>query len=357
MPGRPLRGPARQFVEKERKMGLNVNALKRCLGTGLVLSLLTPASVAFASDKRAQQPAEDRPDITLYGEAYSTWQLTATGNVAVDGRSVQTYDRLEHGSRIVVGAQSSARAEIKDVGRITIAPRTEVILDMVDNTIVAKMLEGAMKVEVAAKFATYVETPGNRIVSYPGAFASYRVKADPLAGTSVEKALGDVEVLAANDDDSEWDIDVPDGDTDYHVKANKTQTLRVEVERGDSDVANQPVVFAITTALEGASGRFTEGVQRITTTTDNDGVATVEFEAGAAQGVVYVEVFVPGTDAHETLHVYIDAKEKTFWNPTTTALYIALGAGAIAGTVIAINNRGSDDRNPNIIVNPPVVNP
>jgi hypothetical protein len=336
-------------------MGLNVKVLQRLLGTGLVLSLLTPASVVLASDSKVQKSTDEKSDITLYGETYSTWQLMSVGRVTVDGRSVQAYDRLHHGSRIVVDAQSTARAEIKDVGRITIAPRTEVVIDMVDNTIVAKMLQGSMKVEAASRFATYVETPDSRIVSYPGVFASYRVKADPLAGTSIERGLGDVQMMAAADDDSEWDIDVPDGDTDYHVKARKTQTIRIKVERNDNDVANQPVVFAITTALDGATGQFTEGVQRITTTTDDEGHASVEFEAGAAQGVVYVEAFIPGTDAHETLHVYIDAKEKTFWNPTTTTLYAALGAGAIAGTVLAIVNRGDNNRQPGVIVNPPVV--
>ncbi len=336
-------------------MRLNVNALKRCLGTGLVLSLLAPASLALAAnDGGRQKPTNDKPDLTLHGTAVSGWLLSTTGRVQVDGRSALGTDRIELGSRIVVDAQSAARAEIKDVGRIQIAPRSEVILDMVDDTIVAKMLHGAMRVEAAAAFSTYVETPDTRVISHPGVFASYRVKADPIAGTSVEKGLGDVQVLAVADDSRKgWDIDVPDGDNDFHMEARDTETLRIKVKNGGDGAANQPVIFSITTALDGATGQFTEGVQRITTTTDNDGVATVEFEAGAAGGAVYVEAFVPGTDAHETLHVYIDVKEKTFWNTATTTLYVALGAGAVAGTVLAVKNRGRSDRTPTI--GPPVV--
>lgn len=337
-------------------MRLNVDALKRLLGTGLVLALLTPASLALASDQKGRSGADEKPDITLQGETYSSWQLTAAGDVLVDGHLATAQDRLQQGSRIVVPSKAMARAEIKDVGRVSIAPRSELILDMVDNTIVAKMLQGSIRVEAAAPFGTYVETPDTRIVSYPGVFASYRVKSDPTEGTSVDKNLGDVEILAAVDKDSNgWDIDIPDGDDDFHMMARKTETLRVKVKNGGSSMPNQPVVFAITTALDGATGQFTEGVQRITTTTDNDGVATVDFESGASSGTVYVEAFVPGTDAHETLHVYIDAKEKTFWNPATTSLYVALGAGAVAGTILAIKNRGRNDTNPNIIVNPPVV--
>jgi len=337
-------------------MRLNVNAHTRWMGAGLVLSLLLPASSVLAANGETQRKADEKPDIVLHGEATSAWSLATSGSVLVDGRLVGTQDRLENGSRIVVDARSTARAEIKDVGRIQLSPRTEVVLDMIDDTIVAKMIQGSMRVEVAARYGTYVETPDSRIVSHPGMYAAYRVKADPLAGTTVEKGLGDVSVMAVADDDNHgsWDIDVPDGDNDFHMKARHTETLKIKVKNGGDHVANQPVVFAITTALEGATGQFTEGVQRITTTTDNDGEASVEFESGAAEGQVYVEAFIPGTEAHETLHVYIEAKEKTFWNPATTTLYAAIGAGVIAGTVLAINNRGRDHQ-PGVIVNPPVV--
>src|SRR5690349_21537405 len=136
-------------------MRLNVNALKRCLGTGLVLSLLAPAPLVLASDNGGQRPApDDKPDITLHGETTSGWSLSTSGRVLVDGRYASVADRLENGSRIVVGSQSMAKAEIKDVGRIQIAPHSEVVLDMVDDTIVAKMIQGSMKIEAAAPYST-----------------------------------------------------------------------------------------------------------------------------------------------------------------------------------------------------------
>ena len=343
-------------------MRFTVDALKRWLGTALVLAIAGTAPAALAADANGAAqgtPSGDRPDVTLHGEAYSsTWDLTTTGLVVVDGRSALTQDHVQNGSRIVVDSRGMARAEIKNVGRITIAPRSEVILDMVDDTIVARMLEGSMKVEASAAVSTYVETPDTKIVSYPGTFASYRVKADPLAGTSLVKGVGDVSIYATADDSPNGlDIDVPDGDNDFHMKARHTESLRVKVKNSGSPVANQPVIFAITTALDGATGQFTEGVQRITTTTDNDGVASVDFESGAATGAVYVEAFIPGTDAHETLHVYIQAKEKTFWNPGTITLYTALAAGCVAGGILAVANSGDDNKSPNIIVQPPVVGP
>ena len=90
-------------------MGLNVNAVRKWLGTGLVLSLLTPASAALASDSKVQKATDDKSDITLYGDAYSTWQLTSVGNVVVDGRSALAYDRLylREGRPPVVGSPAS----------------------------------------------------------------------------------------------------------------------------------------------------------------------------------------------------------------------------------------------------------
>lgn len=339
-------------------MRLTLHALRRMLGTALVLTLAGTTPVALAADEKGQMNADDeKPDLILYAEAdpiHTLWALTATGRVTVDGRTASLTDEAKHGSRIVVDAQSSARAEIKGVGRVTIAPRSEVVIDLIDDTIVASMSQGSMKVEVSPRFNSYVETPDSRIVSQPGKLASFRVKADPLAGTTVERALGDVEVLAVADVDG-WDIDTIDEDDDYHIDAKEKRTIRIRVENNGSAVPNQAVTFVVATALDGASGGFTDGVQRITTTTDGDGVAEVEFVAGAAGGRINLEAFVPGTDAHKTLYLIIDAKEKTFWNPATTSLYVALGAGAVAGTILAIKNRGRDSNDPVITPQPPVV--
>jgi hypothetical protein len=226
---------------------------------------------------------------------------------------------------------------------------------MIDDTVVAHMAQGSMRVEVAPRYTSYVETHDSRVISRPGSLVSYRVKADPLSGTSVERAMGDVDVLAVADDDG-WDIDTIDEDNDYHVDARKTRNIKIRVENNGSPVPNQAVTFAITQALNGASGGFTDNVQRITTTTDGDGTAEVELAVGAAQGTLHLEAFVPGTDAHKVMYIYVDAKEKTFWNPATTSLYVALGAGAVAGTVLAIKNRGrGDDNIPRVTPQPPVV--
>lgn len=149
-------------------MNGKLNVLKRMVGAAIVASLAATAPVALASDKTGQAPGgADKPDITLYGEAYGSWELSTTGRVMVDGRFAQTLDRALQGSRIVVDGQSMAKAEIKDVGRISISPRSEVVLDMVDDTIVARMIQGSMKLEVASQFGTYVETPGTTITSFP----------------------------------------------------------------------------------------------------------------------------------------------------------------------------------------------
>jgi hypothetical protein len=276
----------------------------------------------------------------------------------IDGRLAHTIDRVDYGSKIKVDSMSSARAEIKGVGRVSIAPRSELTLDMIDDTVVANLTQGSMRLEIGPQYGSYVETPDTKIVSYPGAFASYRVRTEPGGETTLDRSLGDVAVLAADHDHAAGlAVDKVGDDDDYHVKARGRQQIRVRVRNNGSTVPNQSVTFAITTALNGASGQFTEGVQRITTSTDSDGVASVDFESGASSGTVYVEAFIPGTEAHETVAVYVKAPEKTFWNRNTIGLYSALGAGAIAGAVLAIKNSGGNDNTPVITPAPPVVNP
>jgi hypothetical protein len=339
-------------------MRLTVHALNRLIGTGLVLSLLTYAPAALASDGQRGDVAGDRPDVTLHTEEFTGWDVATTGKVFIDGRLAHTIDRVDFGSKIKVDAMSSARAEIKGVGRVSIAPRSELTLDMIDDTVVANLAQGSMRVEIGAKYGSYVETPDTKIVSYPGSFASFRVRAVPGGETTLEKGLGDVAILASdNDAAAGLSVDTVGDDDDYHVSARGKHTLRVRVQNNGSSVPNQSVTFAITTALGGASGQFTDGVQRITTSTDGDGVASVEFESGASSGTVYVEAFIPGTEAHETVAVFVNAKEKTFWNTTTVSIYTALAVGAIVGTTLAIQNRGRDDNTPVITPAPPVVNP
>jgi hypothetical protein len=319
-------------------MNLKPNTLSRGLVAGLAsLLFLGGPAASFAA------AAEDeKSDITLHGTAYNSWELTTTGTVLVDGRPARALDRLTNGSRIVVGDKSSARAEIARVGRLSIASGSELVLSMETTTVVAKMLRGQVSVEVASKFGAYVETPDSIVVARPGSYSSFLVAASPL-GSRFERTHGDVELVAAYAADDDWEIDAHDSDDDIQMKARKSEKLEVKVKRGGDSVTNQPINFAITGALDGASGTFPNGAQRVTVQTDSDGVASVEFEAGAGSGQVYIEASIPGTDAHETLHIMIEAKEKTFWNKYTTSIYVAMAAGAVAGTVLAIKNAGDDD--------------
>lgn len=326
-------------------MLFSVDALKRGLVAGVAgLLALTNSAFAASGDVGGK---DEKPDITIYGTEYTGWDLSTSGKVTVDGRLVPAIDRLANGSHIFVDEKSTAKAEIKGVGRISIAPRSELVLDVVDDTVVARMLSGNMRVEVGARFGAYIETPDTAVVAHRGSYASFRVAADPL-GTRVERDFGDVETIALNLDD-DWEIDAVEDD-DLRVRARKKETIRVKVKRDDSPVSNQPVTFAITQAIDGATGGFDEGTQRVTVTTDSDGVASVEFSAGAGEGTIWVEASIPGTEAHETLHVYVDAPEKTVWNKYTTALYVAMGAGAVAGAVLAVKNAGDDVPPPPVVI-------
>jgi hypothetical protein len=331
-------------------MLFSVDALKRGIVAGVV-GLLALSNAAFAAGD--QRRADEKPDITLYGTEYSGWDFSTNGKVMVDGRMAPAIDRLLNGSHIFVDARSTARAEIKGLGRVSIAPRSELVLDIVDDTVVARMLRGNMRVEVGSKFGAYVETPDRVVVAHRGTYASFRVAADPL-GTRVERDFGDVETMAAVRADDDWEIDDIDESDNLRVKARNDVSLKVKVRKDGSSVSNQPVSFAITQALDGATGGFDEGTQRVTVTTDSDGVARVDLNVGAGQGTLWVEASIPGTDTRETLHVYVDVPEKTVWNKYTVALYSAMGAGAVAGAILAVKNAGDDDDNapPGVIVTP-----
>jgi hypothetical protein len=321
-------------------MNLKPNMLSRGLVAGLATLLFVSAPAASLAAAPAAE--DEKSDITLHGTAYSSWDLTTVGNVYVDGHLARAIDRLANGSRIVVGDKASAQAEIKSVGRLSIASGSELVVSMETNTVVARMLRGSMAVEVAAKFGAYVETPDSIAIAHPGAYTSFRIAASPL-GSRLERSHGDVELVAAVAADDDWEIDAHDSDDEINMGARKTEKLEVKVKRDGNSVNNQPINFAITGALDGATGTFPNGAQRVTVQTDSDGVAAVEFESGASSGQVYIEASIPGTEAHETLHVMVHAKEKTFWNKYTTSLYVAMAAGAVAGTVLAIKNAGDDD--------------
>ena len=69
--------------------------------------------------------------------------------------------------------------------------------------------------------------------------------------------------------------------------------------------------------------------------------------AGTAAAITATAIVASGTTARR--------RPTMIMNTSITA--IALGAGAIAGTIIAIDNRGPDHDVPPVVVNPPVVNP
>jgi hypothetical protein len=141
-------------------------------------------------------------------------------------------------------------------------------------------------------------------------------------------------LLSGDDGDGGWDIDVPDGDTDFHMAARKTETLKIKVKNGGSSVANQPVVFAITTALSGATGQFTEGVQRITTTT----TTTAKPQSSSSRRTSERSTSsLPGTTARKRCTSH-PGEEKTREPGDHVALH--RDRRGASGTIIAIKNRG-----------------
>lgn len=95
-------------------------------------------------------------------------EITVSGDVSVNGQAVVSNSTVTSGSTITAGPNSSATVNLGKNGRVEVLSDSSVTLKFTDNSIVAMLMTGKVRVSNAAGVGTTVTTRNSTVVADAG---------------------------------------------------------------------------------------------------------------------------------------------------------------------------------------------
>ena len=282
------------------------------------------------------------------------------GRATVDGRAFAGYAPLWGGEMIYAAAGENLRVSVDGVGQVTLAGSAAARIttaagngeDAGRNVLVASLLSGSLNVRLAADAGAYVEAAGSTLSAAPG--AQFRVQiADGHA--ALDTIAGNVTVEQQPAAGQRYLLRPPAGQgSSLSVAARSTRQLQIQVtDENDRPVPDLPILFSLGNPCLGTLGAGLAAGTLFKSKTDNRGIASVPWIAGAAKCADTILVRVEGTDNTYTYRAQVSGGNG-FWTARNTVIVAAAAAGAGVGIGVAVTSGGSDPIRP---VPPPTVKP
>jgi hypothetical protein len=326
-----------------------------CCVLTLALLALTMPKPAFADNGDEDKPIRLRANAEFapLGEVFSL------GDVALNGKTAKGAQTLWGRELIQSFSDSGASVSIEALGTVTL--KKGAIVRLAKNTnvnsdesnrgvLIASLVNGDMNVKLEEGVSAYVQTCGAIYTSSNG--ASFRITARD--GQVFAKAsVGTIEIQQPAPQKKYFVRPVGLGAT-TSVRARSTRQIQVQVtDENDKPVPDIPIIFALGTAGAGtlgsgaAAGATTTAIQ-----TNAQGIASVQFTAGANQATTEISATVENTRYSWTGTLAV-AKAAGFWTPLNTTLVVigvaaAVGLGVYFGTRDNNNDPVRQSGNPNI---------
>lgn len=95
-------------------------------------------------------------------------EITVSGDVSVNGQTVVSNSTVTSGSTVTAGPNSSATVNLGKNGRVEVLSDSSVTLKFTDNSIVAMLMNGKVRVSNAAGVATTVTTRNSTVIADAG---------------------------------------------------------------------------------------------------------------------------------------------------------------------------------------------
>jgi len=132
-------------------------------------------------------------------------EITVNGEIMVNGQSVVSNSTLASGSTITAGPNSSATINMGKIGRIEILSDSSVTLKFTDNSIVAMLNTGKVRVSNTAGISTAVTTRNSTVIADTGQANTFGVDVgcadeDRCTQTYVETTIGLVTLRSGSTD-------------------------------------------------------------------------------------------------------------------------------------------------------------
>lgn len=281
--------------------------------------------------------------------------------VVINGRAVYGEQMIWGGEFIQSRAGQSVRVSFDSIGTVILADNAMVRFgtshgtpgETGRNVLIASLMNGSLSVKLDEDAGAHIEAGGSRFTASQN--AQFRVNVNQ-GRAALAHTAGTVTVEQPTVQ-QKFTLRPPAGQgSTLSVSARSTRQIQIQVtDENDRPVPDLPILFSLGDPCLGSIGLGAGAGTLFTSKTDNRGVATVPWIAGAAKCAGTIVAKVEGTENSFTYRAQV-ASSSGFWTARNTTLVIAAAAaaGIITGVVVANNGNGDE---PIRQVPPPQVEP
>ena len=167
--------------------------------------------------------------------AKASGELSVTGQVTVNGQKMVSGGTVFSDSTISTAAQSSATVSISKVGRVELAPNSNLRLSFANNSITAMLETGSAQVSTLAGTTVNLTTKdgtvlvdGTQPTTFSVSASRGRTSVTTLSGIAQFKAGGSVKQIAAGESATAG-VPRPDSDDDHGMSGGALAVLLLAI--------------------------------------------------------------------------------------------------------------------------------
>jgi hypothetical protein len=308
----------------------------------------------------------DRP-IRLYASAHFgpigaiNGDSPGISGVVVNGRVTHGEQMIWGGELIEAPLDRSVRVSFDSIGQVTLNRGAMVRFgtalanpdDAGRRVLVASLINGGLRVNLAQDAGAYIEAAGSRFTASRN--AQFLISVDNgIVSTNTTAGTVVVEQQPAGQRRYILRPVAGQGAT-LSVAARSTRQIQIQVtDENDRPIPDLAMLFSLGSPCLGSLGIGAGAGNLTREKTDNRGIASVPWVAGAARCTGSITVNVEGTDTSYVFQAQV--RQLSFWTARNSLLVGAAAAAAGAGIGIAVSQSGGN-KEPIVAVPPPQVRP
>jgi hypothetical protein len=351
-----------QALIGETEMTTRYAAIASLLIIALMVGMTPCAARADGDSSNADRP------IRLYASAHFgpigevKDNSPAGSSVVINGRVAGSERMLWGGELIEAPRDRSIRVSFDLIGQVTLERgamvRFGTALGNPDQAgrhiLIASLINGGVQIKLAEDAGAYVEAAGSGFTASPS--AEFRVNADD-GFASLKTIAGTVTATQQPVTQRRYILRPVAGQgASLSVAARSTRQVQIQVtDENDRPVPDIPLLFSLGDPCLGSLGLGAGAGNLFREKTDNRGIASVPWIAGAARCAGSIEVKVEGTESSFTFQAQVTLRAG-FFTVKKSLLIGGAAAAAGAGIGIAVANSGGN-KDPITPVPPPEVRP
>ncbi|MBI4854933.1 MAG: Ig-like domain-containing protein [Acidobacteria bacterium] len=313
----------------------------------LIIALLVaiiPTPI-YAKDKEINKYLPNRFQTSYMLRNIGT--IEAFGKISVNGQVANQKSTFNSGDYLQTGNYATATLSIDSSGKVILGQNTSVyfaVSKILENNgtekpiLIATLVKGSLNVRLNNQSQAYVESGGLIFTAEAG--TSFR--ASNYNGQL--EVLGDVNFQ----NNRQYIVRPVEVGATLSVKARSTRQIQIQVtDENDRPVPDVPIIFTLGSQL----GKFGS---TNATTTNSQGIASINFTAGNSPGTTSITATVKDTNYSWTGEISVF--KAGFWSTRNKVLVTtaAIAAGTLTGVVVS---QSGNNRKASVVAQTPIITP